>query len=66
MKIIFTKEYTDKESFDNWVVVTKGSRALLVDETIGRVEISEGFDSLTTLEGVPAGSYTEDTGEAGI
>jgi hypothetical protein len=59
MRIIFVKDYIDKESFDTWVEIKAGEEAFLVDETIGRVEISEGFDREITLMGVPAGSYSE-------
>lgn len=57
MKIIFVKEYTDKESFDNWVTIQKGEIGELIDEVTGRVEMSEGFDRVTTLMHVPSSCY---------
>lgn len=57
MKIIFVKQYVDKESFDNWVTIEVGEEALLMDEVSGKVEISEGFAQPTILEGVPSSCY---------
>ncbi len=59
MRIIFVKDYIDKEDFSTWIEIKAGEEAFLVDETTGRVEISEGFDRVVTLMGVPAGSYTK-------
>lgn len=57
MRIIFVKEYIDKTSFDNWVIITPGEEGLLLDEVNGNIEMIEGFVSPTVLEGVPSGSY---------
>jgi len=57
MRVIFVKEYIDKTSFDNWVIITPGEEGLLLDEYNGNVEMTEGFVRPTVLEGVPAGCY---------
>ena len=57
MRIIFIKEYIDKESFDQWVTIEEGEVGILVDDVNSCIEMREGFDQTIRLEGVPAGSY---------
>jgi hypothetical protein len=57
MKIIFVKEYTDNDTFDQWVTINVGQEAFLVDEVTGRIEFTEGFDRTITLEGIPSSCY---------
>ncbi len=57
MKIIFVKQYIEKEAFDNWFYVEKGDVAELIDEITGRVEITENVVETVTLMYVPSSYY---------
>ena len=57
MRIIFAKQYVDKTTFSNPVVIERGEEGILLDEYNGVVELTKGFDRPTVLEGVPAGCY---------
>ncbi len=59
MRIIFIKEYIDKESFDQWVTIEEGEVGILVDDVNSCIEMSEGFDQTIRLEGVPPGYYSK-------
>lgn len=57
MDIIFIKEFTDSDSFDNPIVIQVGDRGILLDEVNGRVEFDDRADFPIHLEGIPAVSY---------
>lgn len=57
MKVIFIKDYTDKDSFDQWITIRSGEVGTLLNEATGSIEMTQGFDQAIVLEGVPAGSY---------
>ena len=57
MKIIFVKDYVDKDTFDDPLIIKKGESGTLIDQENGRVEFDDKADYPVQIAGVPAGCY---------